>query len=138
MSWVDKLPLPRFLNWLRGVLSEPDGSPSSTRVLLFAFSIFSMWLITKCFNHIFQLQDLTQLGIWLANMPMLITTLMGLISLPYAINKSSSTFSDIAASIANANKQVTPPQVVPTPMVQVPPAPVTPSPATGTHGIVKG
>lgn len=102
MSWMDKLPLARFLKWLRGVLSEPDGTPSSTRVLMYAFSIFSMWLIWRCFYHIFRLHDPTLVTIWLSNMPMLVGTLVGLIALPYGINKGSATFSDIANMIASA------------------------------------
>jgi hypothetical protein len=96
MQWIENLPIPRFLRWLQGVLSEPDGTPSSTRVLMYAFSVFSMWLVWHCFNHIFQLNDITQLTVWLSNMPMLIASLLGLIALPYGINKGSSTFSDIA------------------------------------------
>lgn len=109
-SWVNEvenLPIPRFLRWLRGVLSEPDGTPSSTRVLMYAFSIFSMWVIWHCFNHIFQLTDVNQITIWLSNMPMLLTAFMGLIALPYGINKGSATFSDIATTITaakNGNK----------------------------------
>ena len=100
--WIDHLPLAIFLRWLRGVLSEPDGTPSSTRVLMYAFSVFSMWLLWHCFYHIFQLTDVTQITIWLSNMPMLIASLIGLIALPYGINKGTATFSDIANMITAA------------------------------------
>jgi hypothetical protein len=100
--WMDKLPLAIFLRWLRGVLSEPDGTPSSTRVLMYMFSVFSMWLLWRCFYHIFQLHDPTLVTIWLSNMPLLITTLIGLIALPYGINKGSATFSDIANMVTAA------------------------------------
>ena len=140
MSWIDKLPLPRFLNWLRGVLSEPDGTPSSTRVLLFAFSIFSMWLVWRCFYHIFQLHDATQVSIWLANMPLLIASLMGLIALPYGINKGSSTFSDIANIVtASKNKNGNDIQATISSALAPPTPPKLPTtPATGTPGVAKG
>jgi hypothetical protein len=69
---------------------------------MYAFSIFTMWLIWRCFYHIFQLQDVSQVSIWLANMPMLIASLIGLIALPYGINKGSATFSDIATMMTAA------------------------------------
>lgn len=103
MSWVDQLPLAKFLKWLRGVLSESDGSPSSTRVLLFSFSAFSMWLIWRCFFHIFQLTDVTQITVWLSSMPYLIAALMGLITLPYGINKGTATLANIVSAAKNGN-----------------------------------
>lgn len=138
--------LKKTLTWIRGVLSEPDGTPSSTRVLMYIFSFFSMWLLWRCFYHIFRLTDATLVTIWLSNMPMLVTTLIGLIALPYGINKGSATFSDIANMIANARtnnvntaisgslselkgmfaKQQTGP---------APAAPSTPPPATGSSGV---
>jgi hypothetical protein len=71
---------------------------------MYIFSIFSMWLVWRCFYHIFQIHDTTMLTIWLSNMPLLVTTLIGLISLPYGINKGSATFSDIATMVANAKQ----------------------------------
>jgi len=94
----------RTFAFIRGILSEPDGTPSSTRVLMYLFSGFSMWLLWRCFYHIFQIHDTTMLTIWLSNMPLLVTTLIGLISLPYGINKGSATFSDIATMVANAKQ----------------------------------
>ena len=63
-----------------------------------------MWLLWRCFYHIFRLHDPTLVTIWLSNMPLLVTTLVGLISLPYGINKGSATFSDIATMVANAKQ----------------------------------
>jgi hypothetical protein len=92
----------RVLSWLHALVSEPDGTPSSTRVLMFSFSLFSMHLIWRCFFHIYQLKDPMQVSVWLSNMPMLITALIGLIALPYGINKGTATFSDIANMMASA------------------------------------
>jgi hypothetical protein len=41
-------------------------------------------------------------SIWLANFPLILTALMGLIALPYALNKGATSLSDIATMIANA------------------------------------
>jgi hypothetical protein len=92
----------RIFGWLHALVSEPDGTPSSTRVLMFAFSGFSMHLIWGCFRHIYTLSDPIQVSVWLSNMPMLITSLIGLIALPYGINKGTATFSDIANMMASA------------------------------------
>jgi hypothetical protein len=138
--------LKRFFGWIRGVLSEPDGSPSSTRVLMYIFSIFSIWLIARCFHHIFQIHDTTMLTIWLSNMPMLVGTLVGLIALPYGINKGTATFSDIANMVAAAKtnnisanltgdfKAITG-VVQKAPDASAPAAPAAPVQATGSAGI---
>lgn len=43
-----------------------------------------------------RLTDIALVGVWLANLPLLIAALMGLIALPYTVNKGTSTLSDIA------------------------------------------
>ena len=132
MSWVDHLPLAVFLRWLRGVLSEADGTPSASRFLMFLFSVFSMMVIGWIVYHITYITDVVIIGIYLANLPLLITSLLGLIALPYGINKGSSTFSDIAnmmtavktgrAGVATADQA---PEL----------AAVKPTPAVGTAGV---
>jgi hypothetical protein len=98
-----------FREFTRGMFSEPDGTPSSSRVLMYIFAGFTLWLLWKIIWHIFGITDTTQLTIWLSNLPLLITALMGLIALPYTINKGagamSETFSGIANMMASA-KQV--------------------------------
>ena len=96
-------------NFIRGMLSEPDGSPSSSRTLMFVFAGFSMVMISKILWHIFNITDTTQLTIWLSNFPLILTAFMALIALPYTVNKGagamSETFSGIANMMASA-KQV--------------------------------
>ncbi len=93
----------------KGIFCERDGTPSSTRVLMYIFAFFSINLLGRIFSHIYRITDTTQLTIWLSNMPLLITALMGLIALPYTINKGagavSETFSGLANMMASA-KQV--------------------------------
>lgn len=93
-----------FVDFCKRMLSESDGSPSSSRCLMFIFAFFSMWTIQRVVEHTFKLTDPTIVALYMSNIPMLITTLMGLIALPYGINKSTTTMSDIATMIANAKQ----------------------------------
>src|SRR5271170_7970792 len=96
-------------DWIRRLFSEDDGvTPSSARVLMFIFSIFSMWLDWRIFYHVFRIQDATAVSVWLGNLPMLIGAEIGLIAMPYTVNKGTSTLSDVAGMFANlkANSQV--------------------------------
>lgn len=91
----------KTLDWTRRLFSEADGvTPSSTRVLMYAFSIFACWLLWRIFYHIFRLTDPTQVSVWLANLPMLVAALIGLIALPYTVNKGTNTLSDVASMFA--------------------------------------
>lgn len=100
------------LDWIRRLFSEADATtPSSTRVLMYAFAVFAMWLDWRIFYHIFHLPagDTSSLSIWLSNMPILIGAEIGLIALPYTINKGTNTLSDVAnmfATIKGGNPQV--------------------------------
>lgn len=114
--WIDHLPL-AILRWLRGVMSEPDGTPSSTRVLLFVFSLFSIGVIGYIVYHVTHITDVVIIGIFLSNLPLLIASLMGLIALPYGINKGTTTFSDIANMMTAAKTRTTPVSDVRTPYV---------------------
>ena len=136
--WIDHLPLAIFLRWLRGVMSEPDGTPSSTRVLLFVFSLFSLGVIGYIVYHVTHITDVVIIGIFLSNLPLLIASLMGLISLPYGINKGSATFSDIANMMTAARNGGTKTTPIPTPASSIVPAkaPLPPSTAAvGTSGV---
>jgi hypothetical protein len=94
-----------FIGFIRGMLSEPDGRPSSTRVLMFVFSGFTCWLLWRIFWHIFGIADTTQLTIWLSNMPILITVLMGLITLPYTINQGALAVTNSVKAVAARSTQ---------------------------------
>jgi hypothetical protein len=91
-------------SWVHALLSEDNGTPSSSRVLMFLFSLFSITVVWECFHHIFGLKDTTQIGLWLAAIPPIIKALVGLVSLPYGINKSHSAFTTIVKYIAEFKK----------------------------------
>lgn len=80
----------------REILSGPDGTISSTRLLMYVFSFFSMGIIGGFVYRVFHLTDPVIISIYLSNLPTIIASLLGLIALPYGINKGTATFSDIA------------------------------------------
>ena len=95
---------------LRSALRENDGTGnvSLSRLMMFVFSCFSMWLIWRIFWHVFRIRDTAAMTIWLSNIPLLIAALCGLIVLPYTINKGSeamgSAFNGIAQMMAAAKQ----------------------------------
>jgi hypothetical protein len=93
-------------NFAKSAFQESDGTTSSSRIMMFLFSCFSMWLLWRIFWHVFRLSDTTQLTIWLSNLPLLIAALCGLIVLPYTVNQGSqamqSTFQGIASVMSAA------------------------------------
>jgi cytochrome c oxidase assembly factor CtaG len=86
------------------MLSEPDGTPSSSRCLLFILAFFTMWIIWRVIHHVFTLTDPAIITIYMSNLPLLVTTLIGLMAAPYTINQGKATFADIAQMIANAKQ----------------------------------
>jgi len=141
MSWVDHLPLAVFLRWLRNVLSEADGTPSASRFLMLLFSMFSMMVIGWIVYYITHITDVMIIGTYLANLPLLITSLLGLIALPYGINKGSSTFSDIANMMTAAKTgkagvvQAVEAQIEQAVASAIPASAAKPTPAVGTPGV---
>lgn len=89
--------LTKSITFVRDLLSEPDGTASSTRTLMYIFSFFSIWVIKKVVIHILAVTDAAILSIWLANLPLIMTALMGLIVLPYTVNKGSGLLNDVAS-----------------------------------------
>lgn len=89
-----------FWSFFRGIFREPDGTPSMTRTLLILFSVFDMWAIWRIVYHCIHITDAAILGTWLSNPPMLIGALIALASMPYAINRGTTSLSDIGAMVA--------------------------------------
>lgn len=63
------------------------------------FSVFTMLVLWRIFRHVLYMTDAVVLNIWLSNIPLIIASLMGLISLPYTINRSTNFLSDLAGMI---------------------------------------
>lgn len=130
-----------FKNFIKSAFLESDGTTSSSRIMMFLFSCFSMWLLWRIFWHVFRLTDTAALSIWLANVPLLIAALCGLIVLPYTINKGSeamqSTFNGIASMMNAAKSAQTNTALTGTVGAAIlqPPPPTPPAPAVGSSGV---
>jgi hypothetical protein len=103
-----------ILGFVKGLLS--DGTePSSTRFLMVVFSFATVRILFLVIHHLTELKDIGLLGIWLGNLPLLIASLIGLISTPYAINRGVTSLNNVASMITSVKMgQATPPPVTPT------------------------
>jgi len=88
-----------FWSFVHGLFREPDGTPSVTRTLLITFSCFDIWIIWRIVYHLIHLKDPAMVGTWLANLPLLVGALIALTASPYAINRGTTTLSDLAGMI---------------------------------------
>jgi hypothetical protein len=91
--------------FVQGVFSEADGTPSSTRILMFLFSLFSMGVIGSVVHHMILVKDAAILAIWITAFPGIVTVLIGLIVTPYTINKGAATMGDIFNALSGARRQ---------------------------------
>jgi hypothetical protein len=111
-----------------GLFREADGTPSSTRVLMYALAVFSCVIIGAMVHHMLRITDPAALGTWLSNLPIVITALIGLITVPYGVNRGTSLMSDLAGSYAQVRSAQA---AILNGTVPVPPAAPTPAaPAT--------
>ncbi len=94
-----------FWSFFNGLFREPDGTPSVTRTLLILFATFDVWVIWRIVYHLIRVKDPVLVGTWLGNLPMLIGALIALASMPYAINRGSTTMSDLAGMIGKRADQ---------------------------------
>lgn len=127
-----------ILGFCNGVLREPDGTPSSTRTLLYIFSAFDMWVIWRIFYHIIHaVKDPNMLSVWLANLPMIIGALIGLAAIPYTVNRGASALSDMAGYLSQLKTGAANPKVqsaINTALAPAPDAPKPPTPAAPAVG----
>jgi hypothetical protein len=105
---------------------------------MFLFSFFTMWVVQRIIYHVTHLTDVAMVSVYLSNLPIVLTALIGLIAAPYAINKGTASFSDIAAMITAA-KQKDPTTSLTELKAELtdpttPPATATTSAAVGTPG----
>jgi hypothetical protein len=84
-----------FFKFCADIMSE-NGSPSSTRFLMVAFSFATIRVIFLIVHHLTSLKDIGLLSAWLGNLPLIIASMIGLISTPYAINRGTASLASIA------------------------------------------
>jgi hypothetical protein len=108
-----------------GLFREADGTPSSTRVLMYALAVFSCAIIGFMCRHMLRVTDPAALGTWLSNLPIVITALIGLITVPYGVNRGASLMSDLAGSYAQVRQAQA---AITTGIAPPPPPPAPPAP----------
>ncbi len=108
-----------------GLFREADGTPSSTRVLMYALAVFSCAVIGFMVHHMLRITDPAALGTWLSNLPIVITALIGLITVPYGVNRGASLMSDLAGSYAQVRQAQA---AIQTGIAPAPPPPAPPVP----------
>lgn len=91
--------LRQFGLWFRSMVSEPDGTGSSSRVLMLALAGLVSAILWKLIDHLTKITDPVALGVWLGAMPMITGALTALFLAPYGVNKAGSSVSDIVASV---------------------------------------
>lgn len=98
------------MRFLHDAFSD-NGHPSSTRLLMAFFSIFTVGVLGYIFQHLVKLSNdsnATILTIWLSNLPLIITALCALIALPYTVSRGASAIADLASLARGINKKDTP------------------------------
>jgi hypothetical protein len=96
-----------MFKWLSAAFSD-NGNPSSTRLLMGFFSLFTVGIIWKILSHLLKLSEASNgviLAIWLSNLPLIITALCALIALPYSVSRGASAISDLASMARGINKK---------------------------------
>ncbi len=146
--------LKKFREYLYACFSD-NGSPSSSRLLMGFFSLFTVCILWRILSHLLKVSNdgnATMLGIWLSNLPLIITALCALIALPYTVNRGSNAISSLAGMVAAFKNGTAPAADAPAPQVQTQAQSsdndndnkntttvvVNTSPATGSAGVQKG
>lgn len=87
--------------FVQGLLSESDGTPSSTRLLMLTFAVWTIVVLSCVVHHMVFLIDLQVLTAWLAAFPVISGVLAGLITLPYSVNRGLNTLGSIVSAISS-------------------------------------
>lgn len=86
------------VTFVRGVFSD-GGEPSSSRILSFILSLAVIVFLGGVLRHVCRLTDTVALGLYLTNLPIIVASLVALMSAPYAINRASGSVSEIISSL---------------------------------------
>ena len=87
------------------MLSEPDGTGSSSRTLMLCLAGLVGGILWKLFDHITKITDPVALGVWLGAVPVVVASLISVFLAPYGVNKGGSTLSDIVGSFTGLLKR---------------------------------
>lgn len=90
------------IKFFADAMRDDDGAPSSSRILMFSFSISTIVLLFMIFTHLFRMKGDPIVGVWLANLPIIIASLVSLIAAPYLINQGANFGSNVADSISRS------------------------------------
>jgi hypothetical protein len=85
--------------WMLSVVSEPDGTGSSARVLTLALAGLVGCILLKLIDYLCRITDPVALGVWLGALPVLMGALVAVFLAPYGVNKASNSLSDIVGSL---------------------------------------
>lgn len=85
----------QLFTFLKGVYSESDGTPSSSRILSLILALVASFVLIVVTLHIIKIQDLSILTVWLSSLPLLISSLVLFFTAPYGVNKGSGSISDL-------------------------------------------
>lgn len=91
-------------SFIAGAFSD-SGEPSSSRVITGVLSLAVIAIVSGVFWHICHLKDNAALGLWLSALPMMIASLIALMSAPYTINRSSTALTQVVDSISRRPQQ---------------------------------
>lgn len=83
----------------RSVFSETDGTGSSSRLLTAALSLGSLGALITIVVHLIRLHDPSQLSLWLASVPALLSSLTLFSVSPYTANKVTGSIGDVFNSL---------------------------------------
>jgi hypothetical protein len=80
-----------------------NGTPSSSRIIMGLFSLFTIAALWRVFGKLIHMDDAMTLTVWLSNLQLIISALIALISAAYAINRGGNAISDLAALCRGKN-----------------------------------
>jgi hypothetical protein len=88
-----------FFGHIKTMLSGNGSGISSARVLMMAFAIFGIYSLNRIFTHMILLKDGILLGMWMSGLPGIGYLLIGLMAVPYTVNKGASSVYDLVTTI---------------------------------------
>lgn len=92
----------RSLSFIQGAFSDYS-EPSSARLVMGMLSLVVAGILCGLFYHLAHVQDLPQLSLWLASMPIMIASLIALMVAPYTINRVANNVNSLVSAAKKSN-----------------------------------